>query len=65
MLFSDASSTEIILILDLISVPEVFISAYPKYLLSGEIHESTATVLDKYDLNSSFPYSSYVVITDL
>ena len=46
---------------DCIKVPDVLISAIPKYLLSLDISASIA-VFDKYVLNNSFPDGLYVKI---
>ena len=54
-----------IFIFDCITVPDVLTSANAKYLLSGDTVASSAIVLDRYVLNSSFPFESYVAITDL
>ena len=50
-----AFSTDIIFIFDCISVPDVFISATARYLLSLDMVVSSAIVVDKYVLKSSFP----------
>jgi len=60
-----AFSIDTVFIEDCIRVPDVFTSPKLIYLLSSDIEESTATVLDKYVLNSSFPSLSYTAITDL
>lgn len=60
-----AFSIDIIFIFDCITAPCVLISAIPKYLLSLEIAVSIATVVERYDLNNSFPFGLYIAITVL
>ena len=58
-------NNDTVFITELIIVPDVFISAKLKYLLSSDIDMSIAIVVDKYILNSSSPVIPYITMTDL
>ena len=60
-----AFSIDITFIFDFMIVPDVSTSATAKYLLSFDILTSTALVEDKYVLNISLPFGSYIFITVL
>ena len=56
---------DVILIIVFITVPVESVSAKLKYLLSGDIVISEATLVDKYVLKFSAPVISYIAITVL